>query len=464
MKKPDLEELLKIQGLQTALELANCMGANLYLVGGTIRNFILKRKIQDLDLIIDVKGEKYAHCLASKLKSKLIILGKEKFQTFRIPSGGFYIDIWDLKGEPLREDLWRRDFTINSIAYHLQSGEWIDPTNGFADLKSKTIRWVSPSVFEEDPLRILRAFRFLATFKNFSIEEGTLKGIVSASHLIGKVASERILYELDLIFSQKNLQRILLLMDEAKILYFLFPEVHNLKNIDQNFHHPDNAFEHTLNSLFFKEKGLQWLYKNLERFKKLSPEEELDLSYAILFHDIGKFSTRTERGGKIHFYGHEKAGETLTRDILFRLKFSNARKERICNLVKNHMRPLIIILNGSSEKAIRHFIHLCGENLRNQLALFLCDHLSKGKNEDIATNFLQKLWQIYRKEGKKILNPRKIISGEEVMKLFNIPPSEEVGKILNAVLRKQISGEIKNRRDALRYLKELKEKTKNTKK
>ncbi|MEJ5166974.1 MAG: HD domain-containing protein [Thermoanaerobaculia bacterium] len=458
MKKPELEELLKMEGLQIALGLANSMGANLYLVGGTIRNLILKRKIQDIDLIIDVKGEKYAHCLASRLKSKLIILGKEKFQTYRIPCGNFYLDIWDLKGEPLREDLWRRDFTINAIAMHLQSGEWIDPTCGFSDLKNKIIRWVNPSVFEEDPLRILRAFRFLVQLKNFSIEEGTLKGIVSSSHLIGKVAPERVLYEMDLIFSQKDLQRILLLMDEAKILYFLFPEVHNLKNVDQNFYHPDNAFEHTLNSLFHKDGALQWLYKNLEKFKKLSPEEELDLSYAILFHDIGKFSTRTEKGGRIHFYGHEKVGEGMARDILFRFKFSNVRKERICNLIRNHMKPLMIILNGCSEKAIRHFIYSTGENLRAQMGLFLCDFLSKNLEDEKPFDFIKRVWEIYRKEGKRIQKPKKIVSGEEVMKIFNLPPSEEVGKILKAVLRKQISGEIKNKREALKYLKELKEK------
>lgn len=459
MKRPSLEELLKIEGLQVALQLANSMGANLYLVGGTIRNLILKKKVQDYDLIIDIKGEKYAHCLASKLKSKLIILGKEKFQTYRIPYKNFYLDIWDLRGEPLREDLWRRDFTINSIALHLQSGEWIDPTNGFSDLKSKIIRWVNPSVFEEDPLRILRAFRFLAQLKNFSLEEGTLKGIVASSHLIGKVASERILYELDLIFSLKDLKKILILMDESKILYFLFPEVHNLKNIDQNFYHPDNAFEHTLNSLFLKEKALEWLLGNLEKFKKLSPEEELDLNYAILLHDIGKFSTRIEKGGRIHFYGHEKVGESLSREILFRFKFSNIRKERICNLIRNHMRPLMIIINGSSEKAIRHFIHLCGENLRPQLVLFLSDFLSKDMENEKVFDFLKRVWEIYRKEGKNIQKPRKLVSGEEVMKIFNLPPSEDVGKILKAVLRKQISGEIKNKREAIKYLKELKEKS-----
>lgn len=458
MNKAKVEELLQKEGVQVALELANSLGANLYLVGGTIRNLFLRKKIIDYDFIVDVKGEKYAHCLASKLKSKLIILGKEKFQTYRIPFGGFYFDIWDLKGQPLREDLWRRDFTINAIAFHLQSGEWIDPTNGFSDLKSKTIRWVNPSVFEEDPLRILRAFRFLSQLKNFSIEDGTLKGILASSHLIGKIASERILYELDLIFSQKELQRIIFLMDESKILYFLFPELHCLKSVEQNFYHPDNGFEHTLNSLFLKENALNWIYSNLDKFKKLSPEEELDLNYSILLHDIGKFSTRTEKGGKIHFYGHDKVGEALAREILFRLKFSNKRKERILSLIRNHMRPLMIILNGSSEKAIRHFIHLCGENLRCQLALFLSDSLSKGKNEEKFYEFLKKTWEIYKKEGKKILKPVKIISGEEVMKIFNLPPSEEVGKILNAVQRKQISGEIKNKKDALKYLKELKEK------
>ncbi len=461
MKKLDLKELLKNEGLKIALELANSLGSNLYLVGGTIRNLILNKKFMDFDLIIDAKGEKYAHCLASRLKSKLIILGKENFQTFRIPFGEIYLDIWDLKNNALRDDLWRRDFTINSVALHLQSGDLIDPTNGLNDLKLKTIRWVSPKVFEEDPLRILRAFRFLSQLKNFTIEEGTLKGIVFSSHLIGKVASERILYELDLIFSQKDLKRVLFLMDETKILYFLFPEIHNLKNVQQGFYHPDNAFEHTLNSLFLKEKALKWIYKNLKRFKKLSKEEELDLNYAIILHDIGKAQTRIEKEGKIHFYGHEKVGEVMVNDILFRLKFSSKRKERICSLIRNHMRPLNIILNGSSEKALRSFIHYTGENLRLQMALFLSDFLSKSNDEEIAFQFLKNLWDIHLKEGKKIIKPPKMISGEEVMKIFDIPPSEEVGKILKAVQRKQVLGEIKTKKEALNYLKELKEKREN---
>jgi len=458
MKRLEVKDLLKNEELKCALELADFLGTNLYLVGGTIRNLVLNKKFVDFDLIIDAKGEKYAHCLASKLRTKLIILGKEKFQTYRIPLGLIYFDIWDLKGEPLRDDLWRRDFTINSIALHLQTGEIIDPTNGFYDLKSKIIRWVSPKAFEEDPLRILRAFRFLSQLKNFSIEEGTLKGIAFSSHLIGKVAPERILYELDLIFSQKDLKRTLYLMDETKILYFLFPEIHSLKNVQQDLYHPDNGFEHTLNSLFLKENALKWLYKNLKRFKKINKEEELDLNYGILLHDIGKAQTKVEKEGRIHFYGHEKVGEVMVRDILFRLKFSNKRRERICSLVRSHMRPLNIILNGSSEKALRSFIHHTGENLRLQLALFLSDFLSKNRDEEVAFQFLKNLWDIHQREGKKIIKPPKIISGEEVMKIFNIPPSEEVGKILRAVQRKQVLGEIKSKKDALKYLMELKEK------
>lgn len=463
MKRPSSAEILKNEGLKVALSLANEFGANLYLVGGSIRNLYLNKKIIDYDLIIDAKGEKFAHCFASKIRSKLIILGKENFQTFRIPFGKIYFDIWDLRGELLREDLWRRDFTINAIALHLQSGDFIDPTNGIFDIKSKSIRWVNPLIFQEDPLRILRAFRFLAQLKNFSIEEGTLKGIVSSSYLIGKVASERILYELDLIFSQKDIQKILILMDESKLLYFLFPEINRLKSIEQDFYHPDNAFEHTLNSVFLKEEGLRWLYKNLKNFKKLTSEEELDLVYAILLHDVGKFFTRVEKGNRIHFYSHEKVGEAISKDILYRFKFSNKRRDRILDLVKNHMNPLKIILNGSSEKAIKHFIHISGENLRLQLALFLCDFLSKRREKENVYNFLKKLWDFYKKEGKKLLKPKKIIDGEEVMKIFGLSPCKEVGKILNAVLRKQISGEIKNKRDALKYLKEIKEKKFNIK-
>lgn len=460
MKFPDLEQILKDEGLKIALELANNLGVNIYLVGGYLRDLLTKRKSKDFDIIVDSKAEKYANCLASKLKSKLIILGKENFQTYRIPFKDLIYDIWDLKGVPLREDLWRRDFTINAISLNLQTGEWIDPTNGIKDLKTKTIRWVNPNIFLEDPLRILRAFRFLTHYKNFTIEEGTIKGIASSAHLILKSAPERILYELDLIFSKDDLQKIIYLMDETRILYFLFPELCNLKNIEQNLYHPDNAFEHTLNSLFSREKSLRILYENLKGFKRLNLEEKIDLSYGILFHDLGKPQTKTEENGKIHFYGHEKVGEAISKQILYKLRFSNKRKERICFLVRNHMRPLKIILNGMSEKAIRHYIFSSGENLRLNLALFLCDSLSKGK-EKRAFDFIKKVWEIYKNEGKKIIKPPKIVSGEDVMKIFNIKPSEEVGKILNAVLRKQISGEIKNRREALKYLKDLKKKSLN---
>ncbi len=458
MKNLKFDEILDLDGIKDAIKLSHSFGINIYLVGGAIRNFYLNKKVVDFDLIVDGKGEKFAHCLASKLKSRVVLLGKENFQTFRIPYFKINLDIWDLRGQTILEDLWRRDFTINAIAYNLQEKRWLDPTNGFEDLKKKVIRWVNPSIFEEDPLRMLRAFRFLAQLKNFSIEEGTLKGIFSNNFRIQKSAVERILYELDLIFSEKNLYNILILMDECKLLNFLFPEIINLKNVEQNIYHPDNCFDHTLNAIYCKEDALNWLYKNLKGFKKIKKEEEIDLSYALLLHDTGKPSTRTEDGLKVHFYGHEKVSETISKQVLLRLRFPNKRIERISSLIRNHMRPLKLTLSPYSEKALRHFIYICGENIKLQIALFLADYLSKNTTGDRAYKLIEEIWELYKKKGKTLVSPKKLVSGEEVMEILNLKPSKEVGKVLQAITKKQVSGEIKNKREALKYLKSLKAK------
>ncbi len=457
MKNLKFDEITELDGIKEAINLSFSFGINIYLVGGAIRNLYFNKRVVDFDLIVGGKGEKFAHCLASKLKSRVIPLGKENFQTFRISHFKINLDIWDLRGQTILEDLWRRDFTINAIAYHLQEKRWLDPTKGFEDLKKKVIRWVNPLIFEEDPLRLLRAFRFLAQLKNFSIEEGTLKGIFSNNFRIQKTPAERILYELDLIFSEKNLYNILILMDECKLLNFLFPEITNLKNVEQNIYHPDNCFDHTLNAINCKEDALNWLYKNLKGFK-IKKEEEIDLSYALLLHDTGKPLTRTEEGSKVHFYGHEKVSETISKQVLLRIRFPNKRIEKISSLVRNHMKPLKLILSPYSEKALRHFIHICGENLKLQIALFLSNYLSKNPVGDRAYKFIKEIWELYKKKGKALVSPKRLVSGEEVMEILNLKPSKEVGKILQAITKKQVSGEIKNKREALKYLKSLKAK------
>jgi putative nucleotidyltransferase with HDIG domain len=457
--KPDPCAVLALPGVKTALELADREGHNLYLVGGAVRDLCLRKKIKDIDLIFDGKGQNFAHTLAARLKSRVVILGQAGFQTYRIPLKNAYLDVWDLKNTTLREDLWRRDFTINAVALHLHSGVWIDPTNGLADLDGRILRRVGPGAFREDPLRLLRGIRLKCQYPKFAIEPSTLQDMLEAAHLIERVAPERVLYEMDLILSSPSLDGGVMLMEETRLLSILLPEMEGIKGISQYPNNPDDVFQHTLNCLHILPAAVKTFNKDFAGRTLLKKEDQLLLAWALLLHDLGKSNTQTEdASGKVHFYNHQRVSMKMGEDISRRLRFSRERSDRLQQLIFFHSRPMQLILSDLPDRGVRRFIHQCRHLLPLQLAMFLADRLSRPEGQERTLKSVRTVWARYLKEGDALIHPPKLVSGEEVMNIMDLQPSPQVGRILDSLLRLQVAGEVTTREDALAYLQRLKAK------
>ena len=199
-----------------------------YLVGGSVRDAILGKPFVDRDIAIK-NAESFAKNLAEKFNATFIVLDSE-YKIFRLVLEDKinYLDISEIQGETIEEDLSRRDFTMNAIAYNLANNEFIDPFNGQKDIKNKMIHHIKDINFEEDPLRILRSFRFAST-TGFELSEGVQKCIKKYKHLLFTPAKERINYEIMKLFGGEYCAKTLLLMDEFGILEEIFPQVKEMK-------------------------------------------------------------------------------------------------------------------------------------------------------------------------------------------------------------------------------------------
>ena len=460
MKRIEHSRVLALPGIEAALELADKEGRNLYLVGGAIRDLCLRRKVKDSDLIVEGRGENFAHTLAARLRSRVVLLGRGEFQTYRIPlRAGAYLDLWDLKTVPLREDLWRRDFTINAVAYHLQTGNWIDPTGGLADLERGLIRRITAKSFIEDPLRLLRAIRFKTRLKRFSIESSTLREMMENAHRIQKTAPERVTYELDLILGSPDPHGGLLLLEETRLLEVVVPELDGLKGVAQHPHNPDDVFDHTLGCMRALPEAVKRMNALADKPHRLGEEDGVILAWALLCHDLGKPATRTEDGrGNTHFYNHQRLSVRLAEGVCRRLRFSRERIEQVQRLIALHSRPMQLVLAGTPRRGLRRFIHLAARSLPRQLALYMADRMSKGDLDERAEAFVRSCWELYLTEGDELITPLRLVSGEDVMEVMGLPASPEVGRVMESILRLQVAGELCSREEAMAYLRRLKAK------
>ncbi len=460
MKRIEHDRVLSLPGVAQALELADREGRNLYLVGGALRDLCLRRKVSDADLIVEGRGENFVHTLAARLRSRVVLLGRGDFQTYRIPlKGGAYLDLWDLKSVPLREDLCRRDFTINAVAYHLQTGNWIDPAGGLTDLEHGVIRRVCERAFVEDPLRLLRAVRFKTRLKRFAIEPSTLRDMMENAHRLQKTAPERVAGELDLILGSADPHGGVLLLAETRLLEVVVPELDRLKGVAQHPHNPDDVFDHTLNCLRALPAAVERVNALTDRSHRLRDGDRLLLAWALLCHDLGKPATRTEDArGNSHFYNHQRISVRLTDEVFRRLRSSRERSTEVQRLIALHSRPMQLVLAGTPRRGLRRFIHLSGRSLPRQLALYLADRLSRGDLDERAETFVRTCWELFLAEGEALISPPRLVSGEDVMETLGLPASPDVGRVMESVQRLQVAGELCSREEALGYLRRLRDK------
>lgn len=435
-----------------------------YLVGGSIRDLFTK-KCEFCDRDISIKGaENFARKIANKWDGTFIELDSEnKIYRVVLPDKINFLDISELQGNTIEEDLKRRDFTINAIAYDLANDKFVDVTDGLKDLKNKVLRHIDDKNFEDDPLRILRAFRFYAVtgFKMTIELENALKKYLS---LALNPAKERINYEIMKLFGGDFASSALLKMDEFGLLEKIFPCVTEMKKVPPNTHHHLDLFHHVVETV----RQIEILYNEISGFEK----EHLDavdfggfprinhLKIAGFLHDIGKFSTWTiEESGRHRFIKHDDIGSKMVVPLLRDLKFSKKQIEYISCMVKNHIYPSNVIVAPSlNDKVMMRYVRKMGDNVVDNIILAKADRLSaRGVDitEDVVNanlSGLDKLLDFYLSKKDTLAPLPKLIDGREIMELLNIKPSPKLGEIINAVNEAQLNGDVLTHEDAVQLV------------
>jgi tRNA nucleotidyltransferase/poly(A) polymerase len=424
-------------------------GFLIYLVGGAVRDLILKRETENWDFTTNATPEQIIQMFPDALYNNTygtvslpvkITTGKqEKTITFEITPFRKESNYSDFRhpqkvewAKTLEEDLARRDFTINAIAY--DGEKIIDPFDGQEDIKNKLIRAVGDpnKRFSEDALRLLRAIRF-ASQLGLMIEEKTRNSIEKNASLITKISWERIRDEFLKILGSPHPSEGILFLRNTKLLFYILPELDVCFSIPQKSpkrHHIYDVGTHLVMSL----KHCQ------------SPDPIT--RFATLIHDIGKAKTfkKDEKNGLITFYNHEVVGKKLATAVAERFRLSNKQKEKLIRLVEYHQ---FTVSELQTDKAIRRFIRNVGkEYLDDIIALRFADRIGSGAKPDSwrFKLFRKRLIEL-QKEPFKITDLK--INGHDVMQILGLKPEPKVGEVLKKIFEQVIDGKLKNDRELL---------------
>ncbi|MCX5807050.1 MAG: HD domain-containing protein [Proteobacteria bacterium] len=438
-----LKNRIKREGVAKELRRKSFNG-KVYLVGGAIRELCLNQKPNDYDFALS--EQKDLVVLESLFGTGAFILGKKPTQTYRIVRDKISIDITILHTN-IEEDLLRRDFTMNAIAYDVHGDEIIDSLNGIHDIEKRIIRYPSRSTLKDDPLRMLKAIRHLSVLKGFSLHKELKDAITELGHLINQTAPERIKYEMDQVIISGNVLTGLNTMTSTGLIFKIFPELYALRQMDIEKEFTLETYGHTIDG-----------FKYLRKYNKLYNLDEkmlLNVGYALLFHDLGKACTFSfdEQKGLVHFFYHERFSCETALAIMERLRFSSYEIRSIQKLIKNHMRIFLISSNESTEKATKRLVYKMGDLTPSLILLTLCDmYGSSGGKENTQTRLVKvKCGEILNEYDEWIKEPLpNLVNGYDLIELgFRQGP--EIGKALNIIREKQISGEIKEKEEALHY-------------
>lgn len=424
-------------------EISKVIKEECYIIGGYVRDLIInKYKIsQDIDIVSSCNGEKLAKIVAKKLyPNPRVVIFKRfktamfKYQNLQIEFVGFRKESYNTNSRNpivktakyLIEDQLRRDFTINTLAISLNYynyGKIIDPFKGINDLKLKIIKTpTSPNkTYSDDPLRMFRAIRFANQLK-FKIENKSLEAIYENRNRIKILPIERITIELNKILLTDKPSIGFNLLHKVGILEMILPEVSLLKGSEKfkGYSHKDN-FIHTLQVLDNISKKTNFLW----------------LKWAALLHDIGKYKTKKFSSTGWSFHSHEFIGSKMVPIIFKRLKLPMGKNLKyVQKMIKYSSRPIALVDKDTTDSAFRRLIFDLGENLKDLMLLCNADITTKNttKKQEYKNNFklvIHKLKEIQKKD--KLRNWKCPISGYEIMKIFNIKPSNKIGIIKKAI-------------------------------
>jgi len=477
-----------------------------YIVGGFVRDWLLARETNDIDITVDGDSIEIARQVAEATGGKFVVLDEANgvarvvVQAAANEACGeteVHLDFSLLSGN-IESDLARRDFSINAMAIELrdfvlqrrQIAETkrpamapaasvfpfriIDPFSGLVDLRAKTVRCLNNKVFEADASRLLRAVR-LAAELNLNIEPQTESLIKSYAHIITQVPGERTREELLRLLHLPRAAFHLRYLDRLGLLTSLIPELKESKGIEQPTLHFWDVFEHSLQTVaaieFLTREG-EWEYGNKEMLEIAPWSQRIEahlsqkvsgtsnrrvlLKVAGLFHDIAKPRTKSlDDSGRARFLGHAKEGARMTREILERLRFSNREMDLVEDLVYHHLRPMQMAHEGlPTQRAVYRYFRDTGDAGIDILFLALADCLaSRGPLLSMdewkwRCQSVSFVLEEHERQRSKVL-PRKLIDGHDLISTFGLEPGPLIGELLNIVKEAQASGDVTTREEAL---------------
>ncbi len=457
--------------LKTIQELAQKRRLAVYLVGGFWRDYLLSRPCVDFDFAVERNALGLAKVLARRIQGAYVILDREHgcARVVKKEEGKILtFDFADYRAKSLRQDLAHRDFTINTIAAdlkHLDTKEDVlkiltDYKSGQKDLKNKIIRVISAKSFQEDPLRLMRAFSLKAQL-NFRIDPKTLAQIKKEKNSLKTVSSERVREELFKVFASPRAFDVLKDMDRVGLLEKVIPQITVMYNVTQGGYHHLDVWPHSLEIVAQLEKVYEEFKDNDDVNQYL--EEEIGgahtrralLKFGALLHDIGKPQTKKKEDGRTSFHGHEHVGKAIVRGIGKILKLSINERRALEDMVRWHLRPgYLSNFKQPTERAVFRYFRDTREEAAGILLLSLADQRStrgpltteadQKHHEKICLGLLAKYFE--KKKEKPFV---RLISGKDLIKKLKLKPAPLFAKILQEVEETQVLGKITTKEEAL---------------
>ncbi len=460
-----------------------------WLVGGAVRDHLLRRDCHDLDFAVQGESRSLARRVADRLGGAYFDLdpARDAGRVLHRTADGvrWRLDFSRLRRDSIEQDLTERDFTLNAIALDLhQAGHWLDPTGGAKDLKDRRVRTCTPASIPSDPVRALRAVR-LAALLSFQMDSATIDQVRCAHGQIGRVSPERVRDEAVRMMELTRPSTAIRLLDQLGLMPDVFPEVDGLRGLQQPPQHDYEALEHTLAVLdhvcellavlaprpdeeLTADLTLGWVALRLGRFRQaldkhlgrvLAGERAIRhlLLLAALYHDVGKARTQSvDDDGKVRFLGHEAIGAEMAAAWAQRMRFSRLEADRLRTVVANHMRPGQLEKSlPISRRAIYRYYRQLGDAGVEVVLLSLGDFLGKhappppqdawAGRLNTARELLEGLYE----RTAEVVDPPRLIDGVQLMTALGLLPGRKVGILLEAIREAQAEGKVSTRQEAL---------------
>ncbi len=456
---PNYQNALTKPIFKTISQASEILGLETYVIGGYVRDYILRRgSAKDIDIVAVGSGITLAKKVAELLPNKPKVQVFKTYGTAMLRSGQIEVEFVGARKESytrdsrnpivengsLQDDQNRRDFTINALALSLNDknyGTLLDPFEGVKDLEKGIIKTpLDPDItYSDDPLRMMRAIRF-ATQLHFTIEKESLQAITRNASRIEIITNERIVDELHKIMLSEQPSKGFLLLEKTGLLHYILPELVALKGIDEveGQKHKDN------------------FYHTLEVVDNISENtSNLWLRWAALLHDIGKAPTKkfSKKVGWT-FHGHEFVGSKMVYKLFKRLKMPlNDKMKFVQKMVLMSSRPIVISEDHVTDSAVRRLVFDAGDYIEDLMTL--CEADITTKNPKRFTKYHNNFKVVRRKikeveERDHIRNFQPPVTGEEIMKTFDLKPCREIGLIKEAIKEAILEGVIPNEYEAAR--------------